>query len=118
VQVLLAREAIGSTAIGDGIAIPHVRNPLVLNGVPASITLCYLANPISFGAIDGQPVHTIFWIISPTIRGHLQLLARLSWALHDPSFKAALVRHAAETEILERAALIEAAAASGKPRQG
>jgi PTS system nitrogen regulatory IIA component len=115
VQVLLAREAIGSTGIGDGIAIPHVRNPVVLNGLPASITLCYLANPIPFDAIDGQPVHTIFWIISPTIRAHLQLLARLSWALHDPSFKSAVLRRAPEAEIFERAAEIEAAAASGKP---
>lgn len=114
VQVLLAREAIGSTGIGDGIAIPHVRNPVVLNGLPASITLCYLANPIPFDAIDGQPVHTIFWIISPTIRGHLQLLARLSWALHDPAFKAAVLRRAPDAEIVAEAARIEAAAGSGK----
>ena len=117
VQMLLAREAMGSTGVGDGIAIPHVRNPVVLNGLPASITLCYLANPIPFDAIDGQPVHTIFWIISPTIRAHLQLLARLSWALHDPSFKAAVLGRATETEILEQAAKIEASAASGKPRR-
>lgn len=117
VQVLLAREAIGSTGIGDGIAIPHVRNPVVLNGLLASITLCYLTHPIPFDAIDGQPVHTIFWIISPTIRAHLQLLARLSWALHDPDFKAAVLRRATEAEILEHAARIEAAATSGKPRR-
>jgi PTS system nitrogen regulatory IIA component len=108
VQVLLAREAMGSTGIGEGIAIPHVRNPVVLNGVPASITLCYLANPVPFDAIDGQPVHTIFSMISPTIRGHLQLLARLSWALHDAGFKAAVLRRAPEAEILEEAARIEA----------
>jgi len=114
VQVLLAREAMGSTGIGDGIAIPHVRNPVVLNGLPASITLCYLANPVPFDAIDGQPVHTIFWIVSPTIRGHLQLLARLSWALHDPAFKAAVLRRAPEAEIVAEAARIEAAAGPGK----
>jgi PTS system nitrogen regulatory IIA component len=108
VQVLLAREAIGSTGIGEGIAIPHVRNPVVLNGVPASITLCYLANPIPFDAVDGQPVHTIFSMISPTIRGHLRLLARLSWALHDPRFKAAVLRRAPEAEITAEAARIEA----------
>ncbi len=108
VQVLLAREAMGSTGIGEGIAIPHVRNPVVLNGLPASITLCYLANPIPFDAIDGQPVHTIFSMISPTIRGHLQLLARLSWALHAPKFKAAVLRRASEAEIVKEASRIEA----------
>ena len=108
VQVLLAREAMGSTGIGEGIAIPHVRNPVVLNGVPASITLCYLANPIQFDAVDGQPVHTIFSMISSTIRGHLRLLARLSWALHAPGFKAAVLRRAKEAEILDEAAKISA----------
>jgi nitrogen PTS system EIIA component len=107
-QVLLAREAMGSTAVGHGIAIPHVRNPVVLHGAPASITLCYLANPIPFDAIDGQPVHTIFTMISPTIRGHLQLLARLSWALHDPKFKAKVSGRAAAAEIVDEAAGIEA----------
>lgn len=116
VQVLLAREAMGSTGIGDGIAIPHVRNPVVLHGASPSITLCYLANPISFDAIDGKPVHTIFSIISATIRGHLHLLARLSWALHDPGFKAAVLRRASEDEILSEAARIEASFPdSGKP---
>jgi nitrogen PTS system EIIA component len=118
VQVLLAREAIGSTGIGDGIAIPHVRSPVVLNGRPASIALCYLAHPIPFDAIDGKPVRTIFTIISPTIRLHLQLLARLSWALHDPSFKAAVLRRAPEAEMVEQAARIEASVVSGKPRRG
>jgi PTS system nitrogen regulatory IIA component len=107
-QVLLAREAMGSTGIGDGIAIPHVRNPVVLHGAPASITLCYLANPIPFDAIDGQPVHTIFTMISPTIKGHLQLLARLSWALHDPQFKALVARRATADEIVKEAGRIEA----------
>jgi PTS system nitrogen regulatory IIA component len=114
VQILLAREAMGSTGIGEGIAIPHVRNPVVLNGLPASITLCYLANSIPFDAIDGAPIHTIFSIISSTIRGHLQLLARLSWALHDPKFKAAVLRRAPEAEIVEEAARIEASAGTGK----
>lgn len=108
VQVLLAREAMGSTGIGEGIAIPHVRNPVVLNGVRPSITVCYLANPVQFDAVDGQPVHTIFSMISPTIRGHLRLLARLSWALHAPGFKAAVLRRATEAEILDEAARVEA----------
>jgi PTS system nitrogen regulatory IIA component len=109
VQVLLAREAMGSTGIGEGIAIPHVRNPVVLHGAPASVTLCYLAHPIPFDAIDGRPVDTIFSIISPTIRGHLQLLARLSWALHDPRFKSAVLGRATAAQVIAEAARIEAA---------
>jgi PTS system nitrogen regulatory IIA component len=106
-DVLLAREAMGSTGVGDGIAIPHVRNPVVLNGVPAIISLCLLERPIEFGSIDSKPVHTIFSLLSPTIKGHLQLLAKLSWALHDPGFRDAVIRHAPAAEILAEARRME-----------
>ena len=76
-EVLLAREALGSTAIGDGIAIPHVRNPVILHLERPLITLCFLERPVDFGALDGQPVDTLFTLISPTVRAHLHLLSRL-----------------------------------------
>src|SRR6266850_4627523 len=76
-QVLLAREALGSTGLGEGIAIPHVRNPIVLHLSRPLVTLCFLERPVDFGAIDGQPVTTLFTLISPTVRAHLHLLSRL-----------------------------------------
>jgi PTS system nitrogen regulatory IIA component len=90
-QVLLAREALGTTAIGDGIAIPHVRNPILLQNKPApAITLCFLANPIDFQALDDEPVRMLFLLTSPTVKVHLHLLSRLAYALHDPQFRAVL----------------------------
>lgn len=77
-RVLVAREALGSTGIGGGFAIPHVRNPIVLHVPRPSITLCFLEHPIDFGALDGQPVRVLFALISPTIRAHLYLLT--CWA--------------------------------------
>jgi PTS system nitrogen regulatory IIA component len=106
-EVLLSREAHGSTGIGDGIAIPHVRNPMVLNGAPTSITICFLKQPIDFGAVDGQPVHTIFSIVTATIKGHLQLLAKLSRALLDERFRAAITRRATAEEILTEARRVD-----------
>lgn len=106
-DVLLARESMGSTGIGDGIAIPHVRSPVVLNGAPAIITLCFLEHPIEYASIDGKPVHTIFSLVSPTIKGHLQLLAKLSWALHDPAFTSAVLKRASPEEILAEARRVE-----------
>jgi PTS system nitrogen regulatory IIA component len=106
-DVLLAREALGSTGIGDGIAIPHVRSPMVLSGAPSMITVCFLERPIEFGAVDGQPVHTIFSIVTPTIKGHLQLLARLTRALLDQGFRAAITRRATAEEILAEARRVE-----------
>ncbi|MCM0084346.1 PTS sugar transporter subunit IIA [Geomonas sp. Red32] len=90
-QVLLAREAMGTTAVGDGIAIPHARNPILLQNRPQpAITLCFLDHPIDFGALDGQPVRILFLLTSPTVRIHLHLLSRLAYALHDPQFRGTL----------------------------
>lgn len=100
-QVLLARESLGSTAIGDGIAIPHVRNPVVLHIEQPSVTLCFLENPIQFGALDNQPVNTLFTIVSPTVRSHLHILSRLAFLLRDPDVKAAIKQQASRDEILQ-----------------
>jgi PTS system nitrogen regulatory IIA component len=102
-QVLLAREALESTAIGDGIAIPHVRNPIVLHVPQPMVTLCFLEAPLDFGALDGQPVQALFTLISPTVKAHLHLLSRLAFTLRDPDFKALVIRQASREEILAAA---------------
>jgi nitrogen PTS system EIIA component len=106
-RVILAREELASTGIGDGIAIPHVRNPVVLHVSQPIITLCFLETPIEFSALDGKPVQALFGLISPTVRAHLHLLARLSFALRDEGFKAAIKRQARREEILGETARIE-----------
>src|SRR2546428_10480365 len=117
-RVLLAREALQSTGVGDGIAIPHVRNPIVLHVSRPMITLCLLERPIDFGALDSKPVHVLVSLISPTVRAHLRLLSRLSFALHDPAFKKAVTGQAPREETLREAQpvggnLAHAAAAAG-----
>ena len=107
-QVLLTREEMGSTGVGNGIAIPHVRNPVVLHVAKPSVSLCFLENPIDFKALDGKPVNIFFTLISPTIRAHLHLLSRISFVLHNPNFKAALLRQAAPDELLNLLAVAEA----------
>ncbi len=99
-QVLLAREALGSTGIGDGIAIPHVRNPIVLHLSRPLVALCFLDHPIEFGAIDKQPVTTLFTFVSPTVRAHLHLLSRLGYVLRDESFRGIIMRQAARDDIM------------------
>lgn len=107
-RVLLAREALGSTGVGDGVAIPHVRNPIVLHVPRASITLCFLEQPIEFGAIDGKPVHTLFTLISPTVRAHLHMLSRLAFALRAPRFQEAIRTQDTRESILTAAREVEA----------
>ncbi len=100
-QVLLAREALEPTAIGDGIAIPHIRNPIVLHVPKPMVTLSFLEKPVDFGALDGKPVHTLFSLISPTVRAHLHLLSRISFALRETGFKELILRQGSREEILE-----------------
>jgi PTS system nitrogen regulatory IIA component len=106
-QFLLARESVASTGIGDGIAIPHVRNPLVLNVHEPIITLSFLEKAIEFLSLDGQPVFCLFTIVAPTVRSHLYLLSRLAFALHNPSFKNAIKNQSSRDEIIELARQVE-----------
>lgn len=115
-RVLLVREALESTGIGEGIAIPHVRNPVVLHVPRPLITLCFLDHAVDFGAIDGKPVSIVFSLISPTVRAHLRLLSRLSFALKDPGFKAVLAQQGSRDEIFAEVRRIEAALGSGTVR--
>ncbi|MFN8626795.1 MAG: PTS sugar transporter subunit IIA [Candidatus Binatia bacterium] len=106
-RVLWARERLQSTGIGDGIAIPHVRNPIVLHVSRPMIMLCFLECAIDFGALDGKPVFALFSLISPTVRAHLRLLSRLAFALNDPRFKDTVLHQAARDEILAAARAVE-----------
>ncbi len=107
-QVLLARENLGSTGIGDGIALPHVRNPVVLHVNRPTITVCFLEQPVDFKAIDGKPVTTLFTMISPTVRAHLHLLSRLGFMLRNPQLKQALGNQILREELLQLLASVEA----------
>ena len=106
-QVLLAREALGTTAVGDGIAIPHVRNPILLQVTTPAITLCFLEKGIAFKAPDGNPVNTLFTLISPTARTHLHLLAKLAHALCDERFRTILRKQGSRAEIMATTKTLE-----------
>jgi nitrogen PTS system EIIA component len=100
--ILEAREAMGSTGIGDGIAIPHVRNPILLHVNEPQVSLFLLRDPVDFDAVDHQPVHSVFLVISPSIPAHLRILAQLGFALRDPSLRDLLKRHAEDSALLGR----------------
>ena len=76
-RALLAREKLGSTAIGEGIAIPHCR---INDCAVAAGCLVTLQEPIDFGSADGQDVDIIFVLLVPeeATEAHLKLLAALA----------------------------------------
>ncbi|WP_142849026.1 PTS IIA-like nitrogen regulatory protein PtsN [Telmatospirillum sp. J64-1] len=83
-DVLLERERLGTTGVGNGIAIPHGKLPNLdgLHGLFAR-----LERPINFDSIDEQPVDLIFLLLAPESAGadHLKALARVSRLLRDKS---------------------------------
>lgn len=86
---LAAREKIGSTGFGGGVAIPHAKLPDI-----DSVTGVFmrLAQPIEFDAVDDLPVDLVFMLVSPVDAGaeHLKALARVSRRLRDRTFLAKL----------------------------
>ena len=107
-KVLLAREMLSSTGIGDGIAIPHVRSPLILNTEEPLVNLCLLETPVDFAALDTKPVHALFTMIAPNARLHLHLISRLALVLHNVSIRELLEKKVQDSEIIEAIAKIEA----------
>jgi PTS system nitrogen regulatory IIA component len=107
VDMLLAREDLGSTGVEEGIAIPHVRNPIVLGVDRAGIALCFPRDPVGFGALGGTPITTVFMLITPTVRDHLHLLSRVAFAVHDRELKRALAERAPRERILAEVRRIE-----------
>ncbi len=78
----IAREKLGSTGLGKGIAVPHAR----LTGLDHVVGIfAQLKSPIAYDAVDDQPVDVMFMLLSPAAAGadHLQALARISRALRD-----------------------------------
>lgn len=97
-EILLQREKLGSTAVGNGVAIPHGKLPKLgrLFGLCAR-----LEKPIDFEALDEQPVDLIFLLLAPEAAGadHLKALARVARLLRDPE-NARRLRESRDAEAL------------------
>ena len=89
-QVLKDREALQSTGIGEGVAIPHGK----LNGLDRLVaTFARSRAGVDFESIDGQPTHLFFLLVVPEQSGgqHLKALARISRFFRDASFRERLL---------------------------
>ena len=84
-DALIAREQLGSTGLGDGIAIPHCRVPRLQDTVGA---LVKLDKPIDFDAVDNKPVDLLFFLLVPenTLAGHLETLRTLAENFSNATF--------------------------------
>jgi nitrogen PTS system EIIA component len=101
IAALLNREDMMSTAIGNGIAIPHPRNPMITTITDASISICFLQQPLDFRALDGLPVHTLFILLTSSPRRHLEVLSKLSYLCQMDEFQKLLQQRAPTQEIID-----------------
>jgi PTS system nitrogen regulatory IIA component len=98
VKVLLERERLGSTGIGDGVAIPHgkyhgITQPLVSFGRSR--------RGLDFESMDGQPAHLFFLLVAPenSANVHLKVLATIARILKNSTFRKDLMEAGSEEEI-------------------
>ncbi len=101
IQLLKSRESMMSTAIGNGISLPHPRVPLMVGKDKPLINFFFANKPLDLKSIDGKPVHTLILLISQTIKQHLSLIAHLSFLLSKETFRFALENRLECKEILD-----------------
>ncbi|MFT7517249.1 MAG: PTS system nitrogen regulatory IIA component [Myxococcota bacterium] len=95
---LIAREALASTALSAGVALPHPRTPSSDFTDAPIVVIAMLEGTVDWLALDAKPVHTVIMLLSPTPQEHLQVLSRLALVLRDEKVIAALqARDSAES---------------------
>jgi len=99
---LIEREKMMSTAVGRGIALPHSRNPVIADADCETVSICFLSNPVDFNALDKEPVHTLFVIISSSPKRHLEILSKISHLCQRKDFVELLKSRSDQELILRR----------------
>jgi PTS system nitrogen regulatory IIA component len=99
-RILMERERLGSTGIGDGIGIPHGK----MKGIESMVIGFGLSRKgVDFESMDGMPTHIFFLLVTPenSTGLHLKLLARISRILKNEAFKEKLLHAADRDEIFD-----------------
>ncbi|MDR3138555.1 MAG: PTS sugar transporter subunit IIA [Treponema sp.] len=100
-KAVLEREALMSTAIGCGIALPHPRNPLVSRDEEQFLIIAFLKNPVDWRALDSLPVHTALLAVSSSPKQHLRTLSEINFFCQQESFRELLVKRSPQERIIK-----------------
>ena len=100
VEVLLEREELGSTGIGQRIAIPHGKSSVVKE---LSAAFGVSQQGVAYDSLDGEPVNLFFVLVAPegSAGVHLKALARISGLLKDKFFKKALMQATSRADVIK-----------------
>ena len=106
-DALLSREEMMSTAIGNGIAIPHVRLFDSMSLQEDIVAVAYLFEPVDWVAPDEKPVHTLFFVLAADEARHLQILAEIAQLASDEDFVEFLRTMPPRESLIERIQQLE-----------
>lgn len=109
-EAVLEREAVLSTGVGYGVALPHAKTGAVDE---TRVLFAITASPIEYDAFDGEPVRLVFLVIGPTrsSRLHIQILGRISRILNNEQVRTRLIEAETASDVI---AVIESAEAKLK----
>ena len=97
----IAREKLQSTTVGNGIAVPHPRDPVTTLQVPGCVTYGFSKKGVDFNAIDDKPVHMFFLVCSQNIDLHLHLMGSLAHILSSKDFVQTCMNATSSEEIMK-----------------
>jgi len=98
-EQLQGREGLASTALGNGVALPHPRTPSKDYVQKPMVVIAMLDGVVDWKALDGEPVHTAILLLGPSPKEHLGVLSRIAFALREASFVSALRKHASAEDL-------------------
>jgi len=111
-EMVIEREQLMSTGVGLGFAIPHVRDFHLPNQVDV-VTVVFLKQPIAYGALDDEPVHTLFFLLASDDKRHLRLLAKVAHLIGTEKLREELKKRPGKRELLELVRTWEAGVGGG-----
>lgn len=99
-EMLIDREKMMPTALNKGVAVPHARDFLMPRSFD-TVVVVFPKEPLDYGALDGQPVHTLFFLFACSDKRHLQLLAKIAHLISDADVLQFLQSRPDKTRLLE-----------------
>ncbi|MDR1972272.1 MAG: PTS sugar transporter subunit IIA [Treponema sp.] len=95
-KAALEREALMSTGIGRGVALPHPRNPMIQDTDKQFVAIGFPSAPVDWKALDGKPVHTVLLVVSASPKIHLHTLSKINFLCQDDLFLSLLRARASQ----------------------
>jgi len=109
---ILEREALVSTGVGRGIALPHPRNPMLDSGAAEGshplVAIIFPVQPLDWNTQDGSKVHTVFLLVSSSAKQHLNTLSKINFLCQQEKFYSLIKARSSQEDII--AAIREAEA--------